>query len=194
MLGVSMTEVFEQLGCIIDDELNMTTVGMFFAGFINGVARRHAVLSQAMFPRRLVRSVTNGVHVATWAAPSSQRLFDRHVPGWRHDNTLLRYAVAIPPGEIRQAHGEAKRVLLDEVARRSGHSLDPSVLTIGVARRAAAYKRNDLLLDDPTQLRRLSEEVGALQVLYGGKAHPLDTEGKEIIARVSAAREASKAA
>ena len=186
VLGVPLTKGLEQLGCIVDDELNMTIVGMFFAGFINGVARRHALLSQAMFPRRLVRSVTNGVHVATWAAPSSQRLFDRHVPGWRHDNALLRYAVAIPPGEIDRRTARPSGYCSTRSPNGPGTRSTPRCSPSASRAALAAYKRNDLLLDDPQQLRRLSEEVGPLQVLYGGKAHPLDIEGKEIIARVSA--------
>ncbi|HMK63114.1 MAG TPA: alpha-glucan family phosphorylase [Acidimicrobiales bacterium] len=185
VLGSNVTKALDRLGCFERGELNMTTLGMFFAGFINGVAKRHGEVSQAMFPRYRVRSVTNGVHVATWAAPSTRRLFDRHIPRWRQDNTLVRYMLSVPLEEIRSAHQEAKDQLLDEVARRSGLKLKPDILTVGVARRAAAYKRNDLLLSDPERLRRLVRDVGPLQVLYSGKAHPLDAMGKEVIARVA---------
>jgi len=186
VLGPDLTKGLDRLGCLERGELNMTNLGMFFAGFINGVARRHGEVSQAMFPRYRVRSVTNGVHVATWAAPSTQRLFDRHIPGWRQDNTMVRYMLSVPLEEVRSAHQEAKQKLLDEVARRLGLKLDPGILTVGVARRAAAYKRNDLLLSDPNQLRQLVRDAGPLQVLYSGKAHPLDDMGKDVIARVAA--------
>jgi starch phosphorylase len=131
--------------------------------------------------------VTNGVHVATWAASSTRHLFDRHIPQWRQNNALLRYMLSVPLEEIQSAHHEAKKRLFGEVAHRSRKKLDPSVLTVGVARRAAAYKRNDLLLSDPDGLRRLVREVGPLQILYSGKAHPLDEMGKRVIARVTEA-------
>jgi starch phosphorylase len=113
-----------------------------------------------------------------------QRLFDRHFPEWRRDNLYLRYAVSIPLSEILQAHAEAKRALINEVERRTQVRLDPAVLTIGFARRAAAYKRPDLLFQDLDRLRRTAAEVGPFQVIYGGKAHPVDEEGKRGIRRV----------
>jgi len=132
------------------------------------------------------------VNVSTWVAPSSARLFDRHLPPWRQDNTMLRYATVIPTEEIRTAQAEAKRVLFDEVARRNGIILDPAALTIGVARRATPYKRNDLLLSRPGELRAIADRVGPLQIVYSGKAHPLDEPGKALIERVNtAAKEVS---
>jgi len=190
VLGPAQTGELERLGCLERGQLNMTNLGMFFSRFVNGVAQRHAAVSQAMFPAYTVRSVTNGVHVGTWAAPSSERLFDRHVPLWREDNALLRYLSTVPPDEIRAAHGEAKRALLDEVGRRAGRALDPEVFTIGVARRAAAYKRNDLILSDPGALRRIVAGAGPVQILYSGKAHPQDKAGKDMVARVTAASRA----
>ncbi len=190
VLGPALARELERLGCLERGQLNMTNLGMFFAGFINGVAQRHAAVSQEMFPRYRVRSVTNGVHVRTWAAPSSQRLFDRHAPRWREDNAVLHYLSTVPLAEVRAAHDEAKQELLDEVARRSGRALDLEAFTIGVARRAAAYKRNDLLLSDEAALRRLVKKVGPVQILYSGKSHPRDAAGKGVVARVAAAARA----
>jgi starch phosphorylase len=165
----------------------MTVLGMTFSGFINGVSLRHADVSQAMFPQFKVTSITNGVHARTWVAPSFQRLFDAHLPAWREDNTTLRYCSAIPLAEIASAHAEAKQVLVDEVTKRTGVMLNPSALTIGLARRAASYKRLDLLLSQPERLRSFSEEVGPLQVVCSGKAHPQDKAGKQLIEHLFAA-------
>ncbi len=82
------------------------------------------------------------------------------------------------------AHAETKRQLIDEIARRTGSVFREDVLTLGFGRRAAAYKRAELLLADPGLLRRIGTEVGPIQVIYGGKAHPRDELGKGIIARV----------
>ena len=112
------------------------------------------------------------------------QLYDRHIPEWRRDNDYLRYAVGIPVNEIRDAHGRAKAALLEEVKRRTGITLDPAVLTIGFARRATAYKRADLLFSDLERLKAIAKNAGAFQLIYGGKAHPNDTEGQAAIRRI----------
>ena len=114
-------------------------------------------------------------------------MFDRHLPPWRHDNTMLRYAGLIPLEEIRVAQAEAKQVMIDVVSRRTGITLDPGDPDPRSRRRVTPYKRNDLLLSQPERLARLAEQVGPLQVVYAGKAHPLDEPGKLLIERVNAA-------
>jgi len=151
---------------------------------VNGVAMRHGEISRGMFPNYPINSITNGVHGVTWASLPFQRLYDRHFPEWRRDNLYLRYAISIPLGEIQQAHVEAKQLLLAEVERRTGVHLDPAAFTIGFARRAATYKRADLLFNNLDRLRRIAAQAGPLQVLYGGKAHPQDEGGKTMIRRV----------
>ncbi len=64
---------------------------------------------------------------------------------------------------------------------RTGKVLDPKVLTLGFARRAATYKRASLLLTDPERLLKIAEAAGGLQILYGGKAHPQDEPGKALV-------------
>jgi starch phosphorylase len=137
-----------------------------------------------MFPGYPINSITNGVHAVSWASEPFQRLYDRHIPEWRRDNLYLRYAISIPLGEVQQAHTEAKRALVTEVQRRSGVGFDPAALTLGFARRATAYKRADLLFTDLDRLRRIARQAGPLQIVYGGKAHPRDDGGKEMIRRV----------
>jgi starch phosphorylase len=123
----------------------------------------------------------------TWTAASFRELYDRHIPGWRNDPPMLRHALRIPGEEILAAHRAAKRELLELVRERSGVSLDPDLLTLGFARRATAYKRSDLLLSDLARLRSIARERGRFQVIYAGRAHPGDLDGKRIIQRVVAA-------
>jgi starch phosphorylase len=184
VLGEAMIADLAALGCLENDTLNMTILGMFFSGFINGVAKRHGEVSQAMFPQFKVESITNGVHARTWIAPSNAELFDRHLTGWREDNARLARAEEIPLEELAGAHRAAKRVLLEAVASRTGTNLDEKVLTIGIARRATAYKRNDLIFSDIAALHELVKSVGPLQILCSGKAHPNDEEGKQLIAHI----------
>jgi len=132
------------------------------------------------------------VHAVNWTAQTFCDLYDRHIPEWRDDNLYLHYAVSIPLEEITQAHLQAKRELLAEVKRRTGISLDPAGMTLGFARRATAYKRADLLFSDLERLKRIVKQVGPLQVIYAGKAHPRDDGGKAIIGRIFEAAAALK--
>ena len=184
VLGDEAVSALAGAECCLQTTLNMTYLALFFSRYVNGVAMRHGEISRSMFPNYPINSITNGVHAVTWTAPPFQRLFDRHFPEWRRDNLYLRYAVSIPLGEIQQAHAEAKRSLLEEVEKRTQVQLDPTALTIGFARRATAYKRPDLLFQDLNRLRRIAQQVGPFQVLYGGKAHPADEEGKAGIRRI----------
>ena len=175
-----------------DGILNMTGLALTFSHYVNGVAMRHGEISRGMFPGYPINSITNGVHAVTWAADPFRDLYDRHFPEWRRDNLYLRYAVSLEPGEILAAHAECKRQLLAEVERRTGVRLAPAALTLGFARRAAAYKRADLLFTAPDRLRRIARTAGPIQVVFAGKAHPRDEAGKAQIYRVFEAAEALK--
>ena len=128
------------------------------------------------------------LHAATWAAPSVRDLFDRHVPRWREDNQSLRYITYTPLAEIEDAHRDAKRALLSYVESANGVKLDENHFTLGFARRATAYKRADLLFADIDRLNRIASDIGPIQIIYAGKAHPRDSRGKEIIRSIVAAR------
>ncbi len=184
VLGDAREKILDESGCCQDGMLNMTYLALRFSHYINGVAMRHEEVSQSMFPNFPIHAITNGVHAGTWTSLPFCQLYDRHIPEWRRDNDYLRYAVGIPVKEIREAHGRAKAALLEEVKRRTGITLDPAVLTIGFARRATAYKRADLLFSDLERLKAIAKNAGAFQLIYGGKAHPNDTEGQAAIRRI----------
>ena len=166
------------------DALNMTYLALRFSGYVNGVAMRHGEVSRGMFPAYEISAITNGVHAITWTSPAFAELFDSYIPGWRTDNNYLRYAISIPLPAVREAHADAKAELFGEISRAFGVQLDPKLLTLGFARRASTYKRADLLFQDPERLRKIAREVGPIQLVYGGKAHPHDEGGKNLIRRV----------
>lgn len=170
-------------------ELNMTELALRHSRYVNGVARRHGDVTREMFEGYDVAAITNGVHAATWTSPAFQKLFDRHIPGWREDNQSLRYVAYIPLEEIRLAHQDAKRALLEHIKQSNGITFDENQFTIGFARRSTAYKRADLLFHDIDRLNRIAAELGPIQIIYAGKAHPRDSRGKEIIRRIVAAKE-----
>jgi len=168
--------------------LNMTGLALNFSRYVNGVARKHGEISRLMYAGYEIESITNGVHAATWVSEPFRELFDRYMPIWRQDNFSLRYALSIPKMEIWLAHLRAKRKLLAYVREKTGVALDENTLTIGFARRATAYKRANLLFSDIDRLRKISQESGALQIIYAGKAHPRDIPGKELIKQIFQAK------
>ena len=184
VLGPRIAALLDGAELWSDGKLNMTYLALRCSRFINAVAHRHKEVSQEMFPGFPMSAVTNGVHAVTWTGTPMRDLFDRFIPEWRRDNFFLRHACTIPLDEIREAHARAKRELVDEVVRRTGVQLDPKVFTIGFARRATPYKRADLLFSDLDRLRAIAKHTGPLQVVYGGKAHPRDGNGRDIIKRI----------
>ncbi len=190
VLGHDRASAFERMGCIHNGLMNMTYIALKFSRFVNGVAMQHGKVSQQMFPDYKVHSITNGVHAATWLSRSFQELFDAEIPNWRTDNRYFRSVYGIAPALIAHAHLKGKLSLLRTVAKRTGQKLNPTVLTLGFARRVATYKRASLLFTDPARLVAIAEKIGGLQILFAGKAHPADIAGKGLIRDVfaSAAR------
>jgi len=167
-----------------ENKLNMTRLALFFSHYVNGVAKKHGEISRQMFPGYFIDAITNGVHTPTWVSEPFERLFDKHMPGWRSDPYTLRSAFSIKKQEIWDAHMNAKRHLIDFVNNRYNVGMNYDYFTIGFARRQTAYKRPDLLISDPGRLMNIAEKVGAIQIIYAGKAHPKDEGGKKAIKKI----------
>jgi starch phosphorylase len=176
--------------CNNGQTLNLTQLALHGSRYINGVAMKHGEVSHSMFPGYPIHSITNGVHVVTWTAPSFQKLFDIHLPDWRNDQLSLRYAVGIPTSDIWAAHVEAKRTLVEHVNRESNAGFDREVLTLGFARRFAAYKRAGLIFQDLDRLKKIVRAAGPIQLVFAGKAHPHDRDGKDLIMHIHEMRDA----
>jgi len=171
-------------GLIENESLNMTKLALYFSKFINGVALSHSKTSSQMFPNYLINTVTNGVHSITWTSPEFQKLYDKHIPNWRNSSLSLRNVFIVPLEEIWLAHQEAKRVLLEFVQREKKIKLEPDIFTIGLARRFTPYKRLTLLFSDMERLVKINKEIGKIQIICAGKAHPKDEAGKELIKEI----------
>jgi len=167
-----------------ENKLNMTRLALFFSHYVNGVAKKHGEVSRIMFPGYSIDSITNGVHTPTWVAEPFQRLFDKHMPGWRSDPYILRSAFSVDKKEVWDAHQVAKQELINFVNTRYNIGMNYDDFTIGFARRQTAYKRPDLLISDPNRLMEIADKVGPIQIIYAGKAHPKDGSGKETIKRI----------
>jgi glycogen phosphorylase len=184
VLGQDRIGMLDVTHCCPFGNLNMTYLALRCSRYINGVAMHHGEISHGMFPNYPIHAITNGVHAATWTSAPFQELYDHHIPEWRQDNLYLRYAIGIDLAEIQRAHVAAKKNMIRQIAASTGLQLSENVFTLGFARRAASYKRANLLFTDLARLRAIREQVGPFQVVYGGKAHPQDEEGKAVIQRV----------
>ena len=162
------------------DNLNMTLLALNLSNYVNGVAKKHGEVSQHMFPGYHIHAITNGVHTFTWTCEDMAKLFDKYIPGWANEPELFVRSGSIPELELWEAHREAKRKLLTYVGEATGIVMDTNVLTLGFARRVTAYKRPHLLFYDIDRLLEINAE-GRLQIIYAGKAHPHDDNGKRLI-------------
>ncbi len=193
------------------EPFNMAYLAIRASGAVNGVSRLHGAVSRRLFqplfprwpqPEVPVGHVTNGVHVPTWDSEAADRVWTAAAgkDRWRGDLEEVSGALdSVPAAELWKMRSESRRQLIDYVrqylARQlAGHGaaeadvemarriFDPDTLTIGFARRFAAYKRPNLLLRDPDRLLRLLTcQARPVQLVLAGKAHPQDGEGQEMI-------------
>jgi starch phosphorylase len=151
-----------------DDPFNMTVAGLRLARAANAVSQLHAETARAMWTHvhdvAPIIGITNGVHVPTWQSRAIRECGDDADALWA-------------------AHAELKQQLVTEVEDRTTVKLDPAHLLVGFARRAATYKRPDLILRDDAALDQLLDRH-PVTLVFAGKAHPDDHTGKAIIGRL----------
>jgi len=153
-----------------------------------------------------INAITNGVHTGTWLARRMKQMYDRYLGAhWQEeldDPSLWQAIFAVPDDELWAVRRHLKRKLVAFARERarahwittrkhpvqivaSGALLDPYALTIGFARRFATYKRGSLVMRDPERLMRLVTHVQyPVQIIFAGKAHPMDEPGKLVIQQV----------
>ncbi len=174
----------------LEEPLCMTVLALRMARASNGVSALHGEVSRQMWSEvslpRPIGHITNGVHPTYWMAPAMQQMLDQHLSGWRshwQDRAFWTEGLAtLDDGALWQTRQELKAVLLDQVHAHTGQRLDPQALLIGFARRFAPYKRADLIFSDAARLEGILTQGASL--VFAGKAHPRDTLGQELLARV----------
>ncbi len=157
-------------------------------------------------PEIPITSVTNGIHVQTWISREMTTLFDRYLdPTWKtneNEPDVWKQVDAVPDSELWRTHERRRERLVAFARRRLRHqlvrrgvsqsevaaaeeALNPDALTIGFARRFATYKRATLLFRDIDRLIRLvNDPQRPVQIIFAGKAHPHDEEGKAFIRHI----------
>jgi glycogen phosphorylase len=193
------------------EPFNMAYLAIRGSGSVNGVSRLHGEVSRELFqplfsrfpkPDVPIRYVTNGVHVPTWDSAGADQLWtehcgkdrwrgglgdmeerfravgDQHIWAMRNSGrtALVEYA---RDRLVRQVASHGVSPLQLETARAV---LDPDVLTLGLARRFATYKRPTLLLHDRERFARiLTNPERPVQLVLAGKAHPQDKPGQGLV-------------
>jgi starch phosphorylase len=128
--------------------------------------------------------VTNGVYHRRWVHGEMKKVFDQRIPGWEESPSLFVGALGIPSEEIARGHAAVKRALVSYVNERTGLGFNENAITICVAKRIVAYKRNGMILSDPSRLTRIASDKGDVQVIVAGKAHPKDLGAKGMLADI----------
>ncbi|MCF7801433.1 MAG: alpha-glucan family phosphorylase [Candidatus Marinimicrobia bacterium] len=160
-------------------KLSMTHLALNMSRSVNAVSQLHGEVARKMYPQYQVAYVTNGVHHLSWTSRETQHLFDKQLPGWVQEPEELLKIDQVADEVLWDAHLENKINLLDYSNAMTQKGLSPNLLTIGFARRAATYKRANLLFYDLERLTEVCE--GKVQFIFSGKAHPRDEHGKDVI-------------
>lgn len=198
------------------EDFCMTVLALNLSAENNGVSELHGHVSREMWKdiwkgvpaKELpIDSITNGIHTLSWISFDMQNLLDRYLgPRWR--TKPLEYGIwervqKIPDAELWRTHERRKERLIDFCRERlkaqiinrgftkneinhAEQILTPEALTIGFARRFAAYKRGTLLFRDIERLKKIiSNPHRPVQIIFAGKAHPHDNGGKELIKNIA---------
>jgi starch phosphorylase len=210
--GVSVDRVLE-LGRGVDgapNQFDMTAFSLRLTSAANAVSQLHAETAnetwQGLAPHRIL-GITNGIHVPSWVGDGMRDLYVRHLAADLDDldrgNGRFNERVdRIGRADIWDAHQRQKLELTlfaqgrlrnqfarlgeaPSALRELEHVLDPSIFTIGFARRFATYKRAALLFTDIDRLARLLfDQQRPVQVIFAGKAHPADRPGQQVIQEI----------
>lgn len=176
------------LGDSGDGRFSMTMLALRMSRKANAVSKVHAKEARKIWPEYGLHAITNGVHMPQWIAPELQEVLDQYVPTWRTntaDPKAWKDLRKVPAKVLWETHMQLKNKLLQHIYDTDGITLDPNVLTVVWARRFATYKRPDLLFNDIERLKKLLfSSKRPIQVIVAGKAHPADTQGKQIIEHI----------
>lgn len=167
-MGANLGIKPSQLRRIAGDPFNMTVGALRLSRKSNAVAQLHSKTANEMWKHIQGRSeivgITNGIHLGTWV---DQAMLDAAEQG----------------KDLWAPHLANKRALIELIERKNGVRLAEDKLIIGFARRSVPYKRSDLIFSRPETIAPYLKE-GKIQLVFSGRAHPLDDTGKAIAANL----------
>jgi len=176
---------------IESDQINLTYMCLNSCEKVNAVAQKHGEITRLQFPdfQSKIQSITNGVHIHTWLSEHFQKLFDQYkavLGNWRdHPENLNKITELREDQQFREdifkAHQANKQNLIDTLHH---WQLREDVCTIGWARRIAGYKRPALIFRNVDEILKIAYDIGPLQIILAGKAHPNDDIGSAHIEEI----------
>ncbi len=174
-VGVDLGFSDSELRALGGAPFSMTVAGLRLSRRANAVSQLHGETARAMWRdvagAAPIIAITNGVHVPTWQDPRIRAA------------TVVDKSDEVQRAELWAAHQDMKSELCRLIAETTGTRLRPDRPMIGFARRAATYKRADLVFRDEAWLESIFREHG-LQLVFSGKAHPRDHQGKALVSRL----------
>ena len=198
-----------------DKGFSMAILAIKLSNKVNAVSKLHRNVSKRMWRELWegfveeevpIIHITNGIHQPSWISKEMSDLYDRYIgPKWKEepaDRSVWEKVDDIPDIELWYTHERRKERLIAFARRKLKEQyiamgktkseiekidsvLNTEALTIGFARRFAAYKRATLLFRDPDRLAKiLSNKEKPVQIIIAGNAHPKDVEGKKLIKKI----------
>ena len=218
VLDLNTREKLFEEGFVGDDKTTfwLPALAIRNSSYINAVSRPHQDTTKKMwkplFEKLILEEIpidyiTNGVHWR-WLSESFYNLFKKYLgphfiymspddPGWEE-------IFKIPDEEIWDAHkknkyrlvGYLKKILEEEYLKIRHPIKNTKVfkfpkadhLIITCARKITEYKRNTLILYNKEKIAEILNNTDTI-LLFAGKAHPEDTEGKKMIKEILEFRE-----
>jgi starch phosphorylase len=164
-MGANNGLTLEQMISLGGAPFNMTVAALRLSRISNAVAKLHGETANKMWShidnRSEIIPITNAIHLPTWV-----------------DNKMIE--AAKNDGELWETHMDNKRKLIEFIKEKNNVELDVHTLIIGFSRRAAPYKRSNFIFSDENIIEPLLKQ-GKIQIVFSGKAHPLDDTGKNIV-------------
>jgi len=210
-LGISFEQLFEE-GDLTrnqanNDHFNMAYLAINNSNFVNGVSKLHGKIARKMWSlpqdRSQIVSITNGVHLKTYLAIESEKLYRKNFGNdWLYKPGVWESISELPNKDIWKMRNKNREILVNYVRERAvdriraNHEsedkiqdtenlLDKDILTIGFARRFATYKRGTLIFRNIERLKKiLANDKMKIQFVFSGKAHPKDEGGKYLISEI----------
>ena len=164
-MGANNSLTLEDLISIGGAPFNMTVAALRLSRISNAVAKLHTETANEMWKHvenaSKIISITNAIHIPTWV-----------------DERMLEESLS--EVDLWNVHMKNKSNLIKFIEERNNVTLDKDKLLIGFSRRAAPYKRSNFIFSDPEKIDPYLKD-SKVQIVFSGKAHPLDDNGKSII-------------
>lgn len=175
LMGKMLPENIRDLS--VREVFGMTQLALNMSRKTNSVSLKHQKVCRLMFPHHQFVNVTNGIYHPRWIGNHVKKVLNKSIKNWQTNPQNLQSVMELLLSkDLQRAHNQEKRDLIEWINSnkknfplqniKSSDLLDPSVLTIGFARRVVPYKRFDLIFRDLDRLATIGD--GKIQFIFAG--------------------------